>query len=103
MWVLEYLDDIASDLSVFHRIDDANVLNGPAFFRLVFRLAAYQGVIRGRLEAVLREDPPAQQPFEYSSPPATSAARVNPGTRTTLQADPDMAGIFSFGSFGSDG
>jgi hypothetical protein len=49
--VLDYLDDIASDLSVFHRIADAGEMEAPVFFMLARRLPAYQGVLAARLAA----------------------------------------------------
>lgn len=45
MWVLDHLPDIESDMSVFHRVDNIYLLDGPMFFSRVFRLGAYQGVI----------------------------------------------------------
>jgi hypothetical protein len=47
-WMLDYLDDIASDLSAFHRIDDATALDGPTFLKLAWRLPAYTGVMQSR-------------------------------------------------------
>jgi hypothetical protein len=93
--MLDYLDDIASDLSVFHRIDDPYLLDGPRYFRLAWRLAAYQGVMQARVAAEQRASEPQQRPFEYGAP-----ADINPGTKTTLQADPAFAGVFSFGTPG---
>lgn len=49
--MLGYLDDIASDLSVFHRITDAGEMEAPVFFMLARRLPAYQGVLAARLAA----------------------------------------------------
>jgi hypothetical protein len=85
------LDDIASDLSVFHRIDDPSTLDGPRFFRLAWRLAAYQGVMQARVTAEQQASEPQQRPFEYGAPD------INPGTQATLQADAAFAGVFSFG------
>lgn len=94
-WVTEYLDDIESDLSAFHRIDDYRALSGPRFFRLVWRLAAYQGVMQARALAEHEREQPAPQ--SAASPAARPQDTINPGTRTTLMADPAFAGIFSFG------
>ncbi len=55
MWVLDYEDDIASDLSVFHRVDDVMTLDGPRYFALAPLLAAYAGVMQARV-IKLRED-----------------------------------------------
>lgn len=49
MWVLDHLDDLESDLSRFHRVDDLHALDGPRFFRLAARVFAYGGVMAARL------------------------------------------------------
>lgn len=49
MWVLDYMDDLESDFSVFHRVEDIHSLDGPRFFRLALRVFAYQGVMAARL------------------------------------------------------
>lgn len=49
MWVLDYLNDLESDLSAFHRVDDMFELDGPRFFRLAVRCSAYDGVMRARV------------------------------------------------------
>lgn len=54
--MLEYLDDIESDLSVFHRVDDIDDISGPKFYRLVVRLTAYTGVMQARVEALREEE-----------------------------------------------
>ncbi|MGW3196351.1 hypothetical protein ACWDBD_17530 [Streptomyces sp. NPDC001118] len=96
--MLDYLDDIASDMSVFHRIDDVTALDGPTFFKLAWRLPAYTGVMQARALAESEPSSPAQpatqQPFTYGG-----AARqdINPGTKATLMAEPAFAGVFSFG------
>jgi hypothetical protein len=96
--MLDHVDDIASDLSAFHRIDDPSQLDGPTYFRLAWRLAAYQGVMQARAIAAREEQqPPSERPFEYSSQPAGRSG-INPGTRTTLQAEPAFRGVLSFGT-----
>lgn len=98
--MLDYLDDIASDLSVFHRIDDPDELDGPRYFRLAWRLAAYEGVMRARaMEARQEQEAPQHRPFEYTG--RHGAGDINPGTRALLTAEPAFNGIFSFG--GSSG
>lgn len=95
-WVLDHLDDLASDMSVFHRIDDVTLLDGPTFCRLAWRLPAYAGVMQQRVQAVQDEQPtsPTERPFTYGTSPR---AEVNPGTKTTLMAEPAFRGVFSFG------
>lgn len=55
MWTTDYEADIASDLSAFHRIDDPMAIDGPRYFSLAIRLAAYAGVLAARMEK-LRQD-----------------------------------------------
>jgi hypothetical protein len=52
MWVVDHLEDLESDLSVFHRIDNLHTLDGPRFFRLALRIFAYDGVMSSRLAAL---------------------------------------------------
>lgn len=72
--MLDYLPDIASDLSRFHRIDDANTLEAPVFFALVRRLSAYGGMIAARLQMQAepgRVDTAAQQAKRPEPAPVT--------------------------------
>lgn len=50
MWVLDHLEDIDSDMSVFHRVDDARTsLPAPLYFARANRLGAYAGVMQARI------------------------------------------------------
>jgi hypothetical protein len=49
--VLDHLDDIESDMSAIHRIDNMYDMPPQKFFRFALRLPAYQGVMRARIEA----------------------------------------------------
>ena len=95
-WMLDYLDDIASDMSVFHRIDDVTALDGPRFFRLAWRLSAYTGVMQARVVAESEAD--HDRPTAPSADPYRGSPReVNPGTKASLMAEGAFQGIFSFG------
>lgn len=50
--MLDYLDDLASDFAVFYRIDDIRAMPGPLFCKYAWRVSAYQGVMRVRIEAI---------------------------------------------------
>jgi len=50
MWVIDHLEDVRSDLSVFHRIDFLEEMPSRRFFSLAYRLVAYKGVVRARVE-----------------------------------------------------
>lgn len=47
--MLEYWEDIASDLAVFHRVDDPDTLTIPVFQSKALRLGAYDGALKVRL------------------------------------------------------
>jgi hypothetical protein len=49
--VVDYLADLESDFSRFHRVDDMTQLDGPRFFRMAWRMAAYRGVLYMRMQA----------------------------------------------------
>lgn len=83
-------------MSVFHRVDDLTALDGPTFFRRAWRLPAYQGVMRARLQAE-QENNPQPPSIHHAAEPSTGDRDWNPGTRATLMADPALNGIFSFG------
>lgn len=50
-WIVDHLDDVASDLSAFHRVDDYMTLESARFFSLAERLGAYSGVVAARAYA----------------------------------------------------
>jgi len=56
MWTIDYEADIASDLSAFHRIDDPMTIDGPRYFSLAIRLAAYAGVLAARAEKIRQDE-----------------------------------------------
>jgi hypothetical protein len=81
MWTIDYEADIASDLSVFHRIDDPMSVPGPLYFSFAIRLAAYAGVIAARAEK-LRQD---REGGGSSRPSTTSApSRVEDTTALSM-------------------
>jgi hypothetical protein len=53
--VLDYEQDIESDLSAFHRIDDPSQMTSARYFMLAERLAAYKGALRARIELEAHE------------------------------------------------
>lgn len=84
MWVTEYEQDIESDLSAFHRIDDPMTIEGPRYFRLAARLGAYAGVIAARaLEERNSSEPRHAAPAPTSGP----AASVTPTGVTHVDND----------------
>ena len=55
-WILKHIQDIESDLSAIHGIDDMWSMDGPRFFRFAWRLPAYQGAMRARAERQAMEE-----------------------------------------------
>ena len=90
LWALDHLDDLESDFSAFHRVDDISAMDAPRFFRLAPRLTAYQGVMAARLMAEQQEG--------RGAVPARSDTREVPATRTAFQADPNLVGLVSWGA-----
>lgn len=43
--MIDYADDVASDFSVFHRVDDVGELDSARFLTLARRLGAYGGAV----------------------------------------------------------
>lgn len=96
-WVRDHLDDIASDLSVFHRIDDMYAMTGPRFFTFACRLSAYAGVMQARVAAALEDDRPAQ-PSASAGPGRRGDTYVPTAvTAESVALDPTLAGLFSIG------
>jgi hypothetical protein len=88
-------------MSVFHRVDDITTLSGPVFFKLAWRLPAYQGVMAARARAAEGSGQPATanaSAAPRSSPAASGPRRVVPATKAALSMDPAFKGILSFGS-----
>jgi hypothetical protein len=65
MWIAECLDSVCSDMHVFHDVADIGELDGPTFFRMAYRLPAYEGASRldlaGWLEEIETEELLAEQ------------------------------------------
>lgn len=68
--MVDYRGEIESDLSVLHRVDSLEAIDGPRFFRLVEQLAYYDGALRGRLRVEMSQRQGSAQP---ASPAATAA------------------------------
>jgi hypothetical protein len=75
------MHDLESDFSVFHRVDNIWDMPAPKFFRMAFRIAAYDGMLARRIEA--ENDQPSSRRMEKefrrgggggSAPPKRAAA-----------------------------
>ena len=67
---MEVLDDIASDMSAFHRVDDIRALSARTLFSMAPRLLAYDGVLRRRQ---------TQRMISEHGPETVSAPSIVPG------------------------
>lgn len=80
MAVLDYEADIESDLSAFHRVDDPMTMDGPRYFRLALRLAAYMGVMAARAQERDQQERPTAAPtarHSHATHPQGQTARVD--------------------------
>ena len=80
-WIPRYLDEIESDMSVFHRVDDIWSMPARKFFPLARRLHSYQGAMRERVLAEQREregGPPAGPPDGSGTGRAAAGAAAGP-------------------------
>lgn len=76
MWTVDYEADIASDLSAIHRIDDPMTLDGPRYFSLALRLAAYAGVIQAIAVEIERREKDGGHAQHGASSPVPNAGGV---------------------------
>lgn len=88
------MDDVRSDMSRFHRVDEIEDMEATRFFAFAHRLGHYGGAITSRIaeQATAENAGVAQDPAVVER----SLARQVDGTRAALEADPLTAGLFSF-------
>lgn len=84
--MIDYLADLESDFSRFHRVDDIHELDGPRFFRMAWRISAYGGVMAMRLEAQQHDAGP--YPAETDRAPTVNRA-----------AAPDRTNVIELAAF----
>lgn len=78
VWLVAHWDDVVSDMSVFHRVDDVRTLPLPRLFLLADRLGAYQGAVHG---VIMRQ---AQQAADGpKAVPASTPASAQPVPEVT--------------------
>ncbi len=58
--MVDYRDEIDSDLSVFHRIDDPQGIPSSRYFRLAWHLASYDGAVAAAIRAEHQQDEPEE-------------------------------------------
>lgn len=94
--MLDYLPDLESDFSVFHRIDDIYSMHGPTFLALAYRISVYGGMIGFRRSAQdTSPEPPAVTvvPAPLADPGASRPAAPGVGlvpVAAMALANPDL-------------
>jgi hypothetical protein len=56
-WVLDHLDDLESDFSVFHRVDDLYELDAERFWAMAERIMHYGGATVAAVRRVQADQP----------------------------------------------
>jgi len=105
-WYFVHLDDVLSDMSVFHRVDDIDAVPVSVFLPRMARLAIYDGAVR----FALRSRPATLAPRPTVPPRAdsdTPVPPVTPHSATQLKAmnrsreygplGVNQAGVFQIG------
>jgi hypothetical protein len=95
LWILDHLDDLESDFSVFHRIDNIYGLPAREFVAKAERMSAYAGVMQARvIEEKQREEEGGVPMQTYNSadvaPRRPQAAPQRPSERVQALT-PDVA------------
>jgi hypothetical protein len=70
--VLQFLPEIESDMSVFHRVDDIYAMEVTVFFRRVECLTAYDGAVAAQAARQQREA--TRRPSESGAAPVVAQA-----------------------------
>lgn len=99
-WTQDHLDDIASDLSVFHRIDDWTKMRAADYFDKAERLGAYAGVIQARAtieqEQHSKTTPATGASPRYQAPAQTGGTTTVEGTRGAIETNVSTAGLIDW-------
>ncbi len=85
MWVVDNLEDVKSDMSAFHRVDDIHAIPASVFFPRAERLGAYPGIIsyRAKVKQLAEQQPAAA--------PGSRAPIHNPREAKTVPAEVMLA------------
>ncbi len=103
-WFFEHLDDVLSDMSVFHRVDEMDQLPAAVFLPRMVRLALYDGAVRHAMRRVVEQQ---SEPSSVPTPTQPGPAPVRAHTADELKAlnqtreygplGVNQAGVFDFG------
>lgn len=96
-WLLDLPDEIRSDMSVFHRIDDVDTMPAHRFWSFASRLPFYDGAVRAMSRTALTPEPasPAQaapvpteqlEVWQMTPKPPPGSQVVSPGGALSMLA-----------------
>lgn len=71
MWFIVHIDDVRSDFSVYHRVDEIEHLPADRFLAYLHRLPVYGGAVAFLVHQEQQEPQRPAQPQETASPSQT--------------------------------
>lgn len=95
MWAVELWDEVESDFSVLHRVDDPYALPAPVFAARLGQLPHYPGAVRGRAMAELERSDSGQGHGAVLGQPAMGAGQ-RAGLPSGTQWVPDVTKSAAF-------
>ncbi|MEV8610112.1 hypothetical protein AB0383_19670 [Amycolatopsis sp. NPDC051373] len=76
-WFFQHLEDVLSDMSVFHRVDELDQLPAAVFLPRMVRLPVYDGAVRHALRCDAEQPPTARTaPAPRQAPSVTAHSRA---------------------------
>ncbi|MGW4129497.1 hypothetical protein [Amycolatopsis japonica] len=102
-WFFDHLDDVLSDMSVFHRIDDLDQAAAAVFLPRMVRLPIYDGAVRHAMQRALDQPAPAAVEAPAREEPAPVRAHTTDELKALNQSREygplgvNQAGVFDFG------
>lgn len=76
LWIDELWEDVVSDFSAIHRVDDPLSLPSPRFFSLAQRLPAYPGAVQAAMRVRIMDTQRQLQPEAAGAPMTEDVAAV---------------------------
>jgi hypothetical protein len=86
------MEEVESDMSAFHRVDDVRAMPALRFINFAMRLVAYKGIVRALAETEKAESATPQSAPRAAARGGTPRDRVVPSDAYTLTTDPAFAG-----------
>lgn len=74
VWVLDHLEDLESDFSVFHRVDDMYELDAERFWTMTQRIGHYGGATAVAIRRAVDQEPPVRYVEDETGTPTPLSA-----------------------------